>query len=110
MAEYQMHLADRYFTLIKSGRKTVELRLNDAKRQKLQVGDTLIFAAPTGETLAAEIVGLHKAASFAALASKIAVTATGFPDATTMCVALAAIYSAAAEQQFGVLGIEFRLK
>ena len=36
---HKLHLIDKYFNLIKDGIKTVEIRLNDEKRQKMKVGD-----------------------------------------------------------------------
>ena len=40
------------FERIKSGRKTIELRLYDEKRQKIQAGDDIIFTSTeTGEIL-----------------------------------------------------------
>ena len=41
--EYKMGLQSKYFNLIKKSEKTVEVRLNDAKRQKLKVGDIIEF-------------------------------------------------------------------
>ena len=37
------HLHPDIFELVKNGKKDVEVRLNDEKRQKLKVGDKLIF-------------------------------------------------------------------
>ena len=41
--EYKMGLQSKYFNLIRKSEKTVEARLNDAKRQKLKVGDIIEF-------------------------------------------------------------------
>ena len=41
--EYKMGLQSKYFNLIKKSEKTVEARLNDAKRQELKVGDIIEF-------------------------------------------------------------------
>ena len=40
---HKMTLWNDPFDLIKSGMKTVEMRLNDEKRQSINVGDTLSF-------------------------------------------------------------------
>lgn len=37
--KYEMKLNNEPFNSIKSGMKTIEMRLNDEKRQKLNVGD-----------------------------------------------------------------------
>lgn len=41
--EMIIHLDSDIFDIVKNERKNVEIRLNDEKRQKLNVGDTLIF-------------------------------------------------------------------
>ena len=41
---HYLHLNDRPFELIKSGKKTVEMRLLDEKRKTYKVGDTLSTA------------------------------------------------------------------
>jgi ASC-1-like (ASCH) protein len=38
-----MHVEEVYFHLLERGEKTVELRLNDKKRQKINVGDKIQF-------------------------------------------------------------------
>ncbi|MUV37810.1 hypothetical protein JNUCC1_01616 [Lentibacillus sp. JNUCC-1] len=41
--EHRMGLYDTPFNSIKSGRKKVEVRLNDEKRRQLKVGNTITF-------------------------------------------------------------------
>lgn len=40
-----MSLQEKYFNLIKTGEKVYEIRLNDEKRQKLDVGDVVRFVS-----------------------------------------------------------------
>ena len=40
---HDMHLNDDVFKLVKSGSKTVELRLYDVKRRSLSIGETLVL-------------------------------------------------------------------
>lgn len=40
---HQMKLNDSPFNLIKQGKKTIELRLNDEKRQLINIGDRILF-------------------------------------------------------------------
>ena len=62
---YNMKLHHRPFTLIKSGRKNIEMRLNDDKRKLLKVGDMVEFTdITTQETLTCTVVKLHVYASF----------------------------------------------
>lgn len=45
MAFHRLHLHAEPFELVNKGKKTVELRLLDEKRQKYRLGDELIFIA-----------------------------------------------------------------
>lgn len=54
------------FEKIRSGHKTIEIRLNDEKRQLLKVGDTIEFSLITdlNQTIKTEIVDLEKFSTF----------------------------------------------
>ena len=41
--KHNMRLNHDPFVLIEKGSKTIELRLNDEKRSKIKVGDTIVF-------------------------------------------------------------------
>lgn len=41
--EHKMRLYDQPFQLMLAGTKTVEIRLNDEKRQAVQNGDIIVF-------------------------------------------------------------------
>ena len=43
--EFKMHLKEKPFFMIKSGKKDIEMRLYDEKRQKIQGGDAECQAA-----------------------------------------------------------------
>ena len=56
---YKMHLHNEPFTSIKNGTKKIELRLNDPKRQKLQINDYLAFNnRETSEIIITKIIAL----------------------------------------------------
>lgn len=40
---HELKLKSQYFDLIKNGTKIYEIRLNDAKRQLIKIGDSIIF-------------------------------------------------------------------
>ena len=40
---YQMRLGKKFFDLVRDGKKTIELRVNDAKRKKYKVGNVVSF-------------------------------------------------------------------
>lgn len=50
MKHITMHLAEGPFLAVKSGSKKVEVRLNDAKRQIVKVGDIIIFVLANDTT------------------------------------------------------------
>lgn len=41
--EYVMGLQEKYFNAMRYGSKKIELRLYDAKRKELNIGDTIYF-------------------------------------------------------------------
>ena len=41
--EHILKLQPKYFDYINNGTKRIELRLYDEKRQKIDIGDTIIF-------------------------------------------------------------------
>lgn len=41
--EMKVHLHSDVFDIVKKGKKDIEVRVNDEKRRKLHIGDTLIF-------------------------------------------------------------------
>jgi len=108
---HEMKLAPRFFFRMKEGRKTVELRLFDEKRQKIEVGDGIVFtcADGEGESLVRYALRLHRAKSFAELYEKIPLSAIGYTEeesASASPLDMRAFYSAADEEKYGVLAIE----
>ena len=41
---HNMSVKEKYYNLLKSGKKTIELRLFDEKRQKIKIGDIIEFS------------------------------------------------------------------
>ena len=41
--EHELKLQPNFFNYVKYGTKRIELRLYDEKRQKINIGDTIIF-------------------------------------------------------------------
>ena len=80
---YEMRVYPFYWQLIKSGHKTIELRLYDEKRRRFKVGDEIDFLSSdgTGQKIKVEITGFYQAADFAELAKQIDLPLTGFVSA-----------------------------
>lgn len=111
---HYMKLHAQPYEMIASGEKTIELRLNDEKRQKLQVGNVIEFSkskAPD-ETMQAQVIALHHFPDFAALYTVLPLDKCGYtPEElpTASPADMDAYYSPEEQKKFGVLGIELRL-
>lgn len=107
-----MKLKSEPFHKIKSGSKTIELRLNDVKRQQIQVGDFIEFAMldDTALKLTVRVTALHHFNSFAELYAALPKEKLGYAsDETPDPDHMDAYYPRDKQEQYGVLGIEIRL-
>jgi ASC-1-like (ASCH) protein len=64
--EHRMGLYGEYFQSIIKGKKKVEVRLNDEKRRKIEIGDTIEFIKipEQDETLKVQVIGIRKYDTF----------------------------------------------
>lgn len=109
--QFQLNLQNKYFNMIKNGKKTIELRLYDEKRKNIKVGDEILFSNNENEEkLLAKVLDLHKAKSFEDLVGMVEINKTGFSSILELNEALLEFYSAEKQKEFGVLGIEVELK
>ena len=109
---YNMQLHHRPFTSIKSGRKTIEMRLNDDKRRLLKVGDMVEFMdVNTGEMLVCEVVKLHHYASFEELYQNHDKISIGYTDDEVADPKDMLVYYPQEEiAKYGVVGIEVKVQ
>ena len=106
----EMTLADEPFAKIKSGQKTLEIRLYDEKRRAIKKGDILVLCrsnSPT-EQIRARVVALHPFNTFQELFESPLFFKTGCGDLTVdgAVQGMYRYYTRAQEETFGVLGIE----
>ena len=111
---HAMTLQARPFHQIASGRKTIELRLYDEKRQTIQVKDTIVFtnAATPHEQITVTVKALHRFPDFATLYRTLPLEQCGYaPEEidTASPKDMEVYYPAEKQQQYGVLGIEIQL-
>ena len=108
--QHKMKLYDKPFELIKSGAKTIELRLYDEKRQKIKVGDIIHFIKTTDneEILKTKVVNIVRAQSFEELFKKIDFEETGGSSQDDW-KSMREIYSQEQEKRYGVLGIYLKV-
>lgn len=104
MAKYEMKLQRQYYDLMLQGKKTVELRLNDEKRQGIQSGDCIVFEDLERHLfLQVDVVRVEKYKDFAALFSLVDVDCFGC-DLDTLQQCLKGIYGNK-DVQYGVVAI-----
>ena len=109
----EMKLRKEPFEQIRSGKKKIEIRLFDEKRQTLKIGDKLLFTLVDDETqyIQTTVVGLYPFKSFKDLFLSPLAAATGFdefdPDGNAQ--KMYAYYPPEEEARYGVLAIEIRL-
>ena len=110
MSVHRIKLNPAPFSMIKSGRKTIELRLFDEKRQKIKVGDRIVFTETvSGEELEAKVEKLHRFESFDELYQSLPLLKCGYTEETVNHAGpsdMEEYYSIEEQKKYGVLGIE----
>ena len=106
---YNMKLVDFAFKAIKKGEKDIEVRLNDEKRSKIKIGDTIIFRhLDTDEILEAKVINLHKFNTFEELFNRFDYKRIGVKKNDTYRI-MDNFYSKEEQEKYGALGIEIEL-
>lgn len=111
MQHHEYTLRPKPFALIASGQKQIELRLNDSKRQQLNVGDVIIFTnTETSQQVQVVVTKLMPYPIFKELYAHTPKALMGYgQEEKANYQDMEVYYSAAAIRKFGVLGIEIRL-
>ncbi|MBQ7798105.1 MAG: ASCH domain-containing protein [Clostridia bacterium] len=108
---YQMRLKEIPFVQMLEGKKTLEIRVNDAKRKLIAIDDEILFINRDNpnQTLVKKVVDLRLYNSFADMANNENCILAGFDKGYTAQEVVDCYhnyYSLEEEQQFGVLAIE----
>ena len=109
---HNMNLNDRPFEMIKNGEKTIELRLYDEKRRKINVGDTICFKSGK-EKITATVKALHIFRSFEELYAALPLDKCGYTAdelATASPDDMLEYYTKEQIEKYGVVGIEIEVK
>ncbi|MEE0858979.1 MAG: ASCH domain-containing protein [Acutalibacteraceae bacterium] len=111
MTIHKMKLYNEPFEMIKNGLKTIELRLNDEKRQKLAVDDVIEFTEIKSENkINVQVIALHKYPDFAELYKHFEKTQLGYKeDEIAQPEDMEEYYSPENIKKYGVLGIEVKV-
>jgi len=106
-----MKLQSGPFDSIKSGQKTIEVRLYDEKRSEVKLGDVIIFKREPEQTeiVRAEVIGLLRYRTFIDLANDFSASCFGHADKEDLLKSIYTFYTKEQEEQYGVLGIRIRL-
>lgn len=108
-----MNLDPVPFEMIASGRKKIELRLNDEKRRKINPGDEILFTNNvTGQTLLTQVKGIERFPDFKALYCALPLLECGYTEETVASASyrdMEKYYSPAVQSAYGVIGIRISL-
>lgn len=108
-----MQLQPSPFEKIKAGTKTVELRLFDDKRRKIQVGDTIVFINTVSEEkLKVDVLELLVFASFAELYNAHSLLECGYTRNNIDTASpddMDEYYPKEMQEKYGVVGIKIAL-
>lgn len=107
---HYMNLVPSAFRKIADGSKTIELRLNDEKRQQINVEDTVVFNCSTTKgILTAQVSGLHKFSDFEELYKALPLEKCGYAVTeldTAHYTDMEQYYTKEQIKKHGALGIE----
>lgn len=108
---HNMKLNEGPFDAIKSGTKTIEMRLYDEKRRKVHVGDIIEFENRTSfEKIKAEVLALHIYPSFEDLYNKFDKVRLGYKEhEIALYTDMEQYYLKTDIEKYGVVGIEIKL-
>ena len=109
-----MRLNPLPFKMVASGEKTIELRLNDEKRRKLNRKDLITFVNTEDslKTITAEVIDIYKYKSFKELYAVLPLLKCGYTKEDVKTASpedMLAYYSAKQQEKYGVLGIEIKV-
>ena len=111
--KHDMKLHENPFEMIKSGRKTIELRLYDEKRRGISVGDEIEFTCRAlGEKLTCRVTALHIFDSFDVLYRELPLLNCGYTEqdiSTASPRDMDAYYSREEQSRYGVVGLEIEV-
>ena len=114
MKEHVMNLTPAPLQEIRTGNKTIELRLNDEKRKQISVGDTIKFinTEDSNDTLRVKVVDLFLFSSFAELYDNLPLLNCGYNEDNINTASpddMEMYYSREKQNKYGVVGIEISL-
>ena len=106
--KFSMSVRNKYFELIKSGQKDIELRSFDEKRRQMKTGDKFLLydAENTDNYIICKILNMHVAPDFQTLFKKIDIKRSGFKSIPELEDAVFKFISKEEFAKNSVVGIE----
>lgn len=110
-AIHVMGLQPEPFEKIRSGKKTIELRLFDEKRRTIQLGDIIEFQKQLEEqeTIRTEVMALLRYKTFSELFNDFPIEDFGGTDRASLLEGVHRFYTPEREEKETVLGIKIKL-
>ncbi len=108
--QFTMSVRHKYFELIKSGQKDIELRAYDEKRKKVKIGDKfqLLDAENPDQSIICEVLNMHVAPDFESLFKKIDIKRSGFKDIAELMDTITKFVSREELAREQVVGMEIK--
>ena len=108
---HRMHLEPKAYARMEDEKKTIELRLYDEKRRRIQAGDVIRFESTDDETdvLFARVTGMRFFASFDELYAALPLDACGYAPEEVKAASprdMDKYYPPEEQKKWGVVGIE----
>ena len=108
--QFTMSVRHKYFEMIKSGQKDIELRAYDEKRKKMKAGDRFLLydAENPNESIICEILNMHVAPNFESLFKNLDIKRSGFHNMQELIDVVTKFVSHEELQREQVVGIEIK--
>ena len=107
--EHELKLQPRYYEYILNGSKDIEIRLYDEKRQKINIGDIIIFKKEPelNESFKVKVVGLLRYENFDGIFNDFTIDrlADRSMSKSELLEELEKFYTKEKQKEYGVLGI-----
>lgn len=111
MQQHQMKLATEPYNNIASGKKVIESRLFDEKRQTISIGDQIVFSEndKPENNVTTVVKGLLRYQTFKELFADHEPSLFGEESRDFLLTQIKQFYSDEDEQKYGVIGIRLQL-
>lgn len=111
MSTITMKLQPKPFEAIKSGHKTIELRLYDEKRKSINIGDIIEFKKEPeqNESIKTQVVALLRYANFSEMFDDFEPDLFGGNNKEELLNDVSEFYTTEEQGKYGVLGIKIKI-